>query len=67
MSHLTIVAKIKARAGSEEELRQKLLSLIEPTLQDEGCIEYKLHRSLEDPTLFPSMKRGRINPYGKSI
>lgn len=52
MSNLTILAKIKAHEGSEEDLLKELTPLICYTRTEEGCIEYTLHRSIEDSTLF---------------
>lgn len=52
MSQLTVVAKIKAKTGSETVLNQQLLQLIAPTLSEQGCLNYDLHRSIEDNSLF---------------
>lgn len=49
---LTIVAKIQAKAGCEAEVETSLRSLIDPTLAEEGCLNYDLHRSREKPGLF---------------
>lgn len=52
MAVLTIIAKWKAKPGAENELDERLRSLVAPTLAEEGCINYDLHRSIEDPGLF---------------
>ena len=52
MTQLTVVAKIKATSGSETALHQELLLLIPPTKAEDGCLNYDLHRSIEDNTLF---------------
>jgi len=49
---LTVVAKIKAKLGKEEETLKVLEGLLEPTHKEEGCIQYDLHRDNEDPALF---------------
>lgn len=49
---LTIVAQVKAKDGKSEQLELALRDLIPPTLSEQGCELYQLHRSLEDPTLF---------------
>ncbi len=49
---LTVVAMIKASPGKEEEMRRELMSLVEASRKDEGCVNYDLHQSVEDPTLF---------------
>jgi quinol monooxygenase YgiN len=49
---LTIVAKITANEGHESTVEAELHKLIEPTRQEVGCVQYVLHRSLEDPRVF---------------
>lgn len=49
---LTVIAKITAQAGKEEIAKQALLGLIPPTVAEEGCIDYVLHQSNEDATIF---------------
>ncbi len=49
---LTAVATMRAKPGKEEELRELLESLIEPTRAEEGCTTYALHRGTQDPALF---------------
>jgi quinol monooxygenase YgiN len=48
---LTIIAKLKAQSGSEDKLFEECRKLIGPTLAEEGCINYDMHRSVEDPGL----------------
>ncbi len=52
MSQLTLIAKWKAKPGAEDQLYEALRSLVAPTLAEEGCINYDLHRSIEDPGTF---------------
>ena len=49
---LTVIAKVKARPGKEAEVLKLLLTLVEPSRKDAGCLNYDLHRSTEDPALF---------------
>lgn len=49
---LTIVAKITAEKGEEEFLAKQLSSLVAPTRAEAGCIQYDLHQSNDDPTIF---------------
>jgi len=49
---VTVVAYLKPRSGKEEETRELLFSLIEPTLVEPGCIQYALYRSNDDPSVF---------------
>lgn len=49
---ITVVARFKALGGMEDKLRELLLTLIGPSRSDKGCINYDLHQSIEDPTIF---------------
>lgn len=44
---LTVVAHLVARPAKIEETRKFLLSLIEPTRAEPGCIDYDLHQDDE--------------------
>lgn len=46
---VTVVAVMQAKPGKEEELRSAALGLVEPTRQEEGCLQYDLHVQLVDP------------------
>jgi quinol monooxygenase YgiN len=52
MSRLTVVAVVTAKPNSIEEVKAELNALVEPTLKEDGCINYDLHQSIEDPALF---------------
>ncbi len=49
---LTVVASMKAAPGRREELKAALQSLIEPTSQEDGYVNYDLHQGVEDPDTF---------------
>lgn len=49
---VTVIAKIRARPGREDEVRQELLKLVEPTRAEDGCLNYDLHVSDSDPCVF---------------
>lgn len=51
-SAVTVVARLKAKAGQEESLQAALEALIEPTRAESGCVNYDLHRSREDKSQF---------------
>lgn len=51
-SLLTVVATMRAREGKEQELRNLLESVIEPTLAEDGCVFYALHQGAQDPRTF---------------
>jgi quinol monooxygenase YgiN len=50
--NVAVVARIKAKEGLEEEVKQELISLVEPTHKEAGCIDYVLHQGTEDKSLF---------------
>ncbi len=52
MSDITVVAKIRAKHDRIDEVKKVLLSLIEPTRKEYGCIKYILHQGNEDPSIF---------------
>ena len=48
---VTVIAFHRARPGKEDALREALLSLCAPTREEQGCLNYDLHVSAEDPGL----------------
>ena len=50
--HITVIARVKAKPGKEEDVLKELSSLIAPSRQDAGCLNYELHRSASDPASF---------------
>ena len=49
---LTIVARILAKEGKRELVKNELLKLIEITRAEEGCINYDLHQDNENTDFF---------------
>ena len=49
---LTIVARMTAKPGKEDALAAELAKLIAPTLVEAGCLQYDMHRDLENPGNF---------------
>ena len=49
---LTVIAYMRAKPGQEDRLRSALQSLVEPTSQEEGYVNYDLHESVEQPGTF---------------
>jgi quinol monooxygenase YgiN len=49
---LTVVARIKAKPGTEKKVKDALMALVGPTRAEAGCINYDLHQALDDKTLF---------------
>lgn len=52
MSHLTVVATVTAKVEFIEDVGNALEALIAPTLQEDGCINYDLHKSIENPAIY---------------
>ena len=49
---VTVVATFKAKAGMEDTARDAIEALIAPTRAESGCINYDLHQSPDDPSVF---------------
>ena len=49
---LTAVARVRAAPGSDAVVRDALVAMVAPTLEEEGCIDYRLHSVDDDPGLF---------------
>ncbi|MFT4565702.1 MAG: quinol monooxygenase YgiN [Saprospiraceae bacterium] len=49
---LTVVAKIMAKAGKGELVKQELLKMIDLTRAEDGCINYDLHQDNTNENLF---------------
>jgi quinol monooxygenase YgiN len=43
-----VIASFKAKPGQQEALKQILMSLVEPTRSELGCIAYILHQDTND-------------------
>ena len=52
MSTVTVVAKVVANEGAVASVKAELLKLIEPTRNEKGCIEYRLHQDNDDQRVF---------------
>jgi len=50
--NLTIVAKVEANADKVEFIKSELIKLIEPTRNEDGCLQYDLHQDNENPAVF---------------
>ena len=49
---LTVVAKVRAKHGSEEQVLAELQKLVTETRKENGCLNYDLHRSQTEPAVF---------------
>jgi len=52
MSELFVVVGLKAKAGKEDELRQDLSVLVEPSRREDGNIRYDLFEDQDEPDRF---------------
>ena len=49
---VTVTARVAAVRGFEELVRRECLALVEPSRREQGCINYSLHQSVDDPCVF---------------
>jgi quinol monooxygenase YgiN len=49
---ISIIAKLKAKPETVEQLAELAMKLVQPTRSESGCLNYDLHRDLDDPTSF---------------
>ncbi|MCL4206539.1 MAG: antibiotic biosynthesis monooxygenase [Pirellulaceae bacterium] len=47
-----LTAMVKAKPGQEDAVKEALMSMVEPTRKEPGCLCYNLHQSKTDPTQF---------------
>ncbi|MEH6448397.1 MAG: putative quinol monooxygenase [Oleispira sp.] len=52
MTTLSIVARIEAKSDQVELVKNALIKLIEPTRNENGCLQYDLHQDNENPEVF---------------
>lgn len=57
MSEVAAVAITLAKPGFDEQLREALEDLIEPTHKEVGMLQYEMHRDLRDPRCFVFIER----------
>ncbi len=49
---ITVIAKIKAKQGSEKQLEEAFRAMLSKVRGEEGTQTYILHRSVQEPTVF---------------
>ena len=52
MKLLTVVAKVIAKNEYTDEVCINLRKLLFPTRSEDGCVNYDLHRSIENPAIY---------------
>src|SRR5947208_910338 len=60
-SSLRVVARIKARSETVDEVRELLRGLVEPTRKEPGCVTYELLQNRDDPTDFTFVEEWESN------
>lgn len=59
---IVIQALLTAKDGKEEELFQELKKMIGPSLEEDGCKDYILHRSIDDKSVFTFYEAWKDEP-----
>jgi quinol monooxygenase YgiN len=49
---LTVVAEMVAKPGKEDELKRHLISLVDPTRKEDGCVQYDLNQDTSEAGRF---------------
>ncbi|BAY49325.1 hypothetical protein SAMD00079811_69540 [Scytonema sp. HK-05] len=49
---VTVTARMKVKQGLEDRFKQELQTVIATTRSENGCINYDLHQSVDNPSLF---------------
>lgn len=49
---VTVTARIRVKSGMEEKFKQEYLPIVTLTVAEEGCLNYNLHQSQADPSVF---------------
>ena len=57
MAEIIVVGALKARPGKEDETKEALHGLVEPTHGESGCILYAMHQGVDDPARFAFIER----------
>lgn len=52
MQKVSVVARLKAKVGLEEKVKQELITLVEASRKEKGCLNYDLHVDTSDPCTF---------------
>lgn len=52
MSQITLLVKLQARSGKENELLRELTAMVEPSRNESGCIQYDLNRAPDNQSVF---------------
>jgi quinol monooxygenase YgiN len=49
---IVLIARLKVKNDKVEQARSAALAIVEPSRKEAGCINYDIHQSIEDETVF---------------
>lgn len=49
---IVLIARLKVKADKVEDARQAALAIVEASRAEGGCLNYDIHQSIEDETVF---------------
>jgi quinol monooxygenase YgiN len=49
---IVLIARLKVRESAIEDAKRLALGIVADSRTEEGCLNYDVHQSLEDPTVF---------------
>ncbi|MEO6050855.1 MAG: antibiotic biosynthesis monooxygenase [Pyrinomonadaceae bacterium] len=49
---IVLIARLKVKAEKIEQARSAAMAIVEPSRKEAGCINYDIHQSIEDATVF---------------
>lgn len=52
MAKVTVIATLRAKPGKENEVKDYMTALVGYTRAEMGCLDYDLHQSQADPSVF---------------
>lgn len=50
--NIVLIARLKVKNDKIEQARSAALVIVEPSRKEAGCINYDIHQSIEDETVF---------------
>lgn len=59
MNNIRLIATIVAKENHENEVLSACKAMIKPSHQDDGCIQYELHKDTTQPRTFIFLKSGK--------
>ena len=59
---LTIIANLSIESSRLEEIKSAMLTLVDQTLEEPGCIRYELHQDDQQPTQFTFVENWHSRP-----